>query len=63
LNRAVINKDIHPHQIIHSYTTHLLNNGSPIPIEVIQSLMGHEKNEAIRIYAQLSYHKIMHLFL
>lgn len=51
-NRAGINKEIHPHQLRHSYATHLLNNGAPI--EVIQSLMGHEKSETTRIYAQLS---------
>ncbi|MGE7926064.1 tyrosine-type recombinase/integrase [Viridibacillus arvi] len=51
-NRARINKEIHPHQLRHSYATHLLNNGAPI--EVIQSLMGHEKSETTRIYAQLS---------
>jgi integrase/recombinase XerD len=51
-NRAEINKEIHPHQLRHSYATHLLNNGAPI--EVIQSLMGHEKSETTRIYAQLS---------
>ncbi|GAA0336621.1 tyrosine-type recombinase/integrase [Bacillus carboniphilus] len=51
-NRAGINKEIHPHQLRHSYATHLLNNGAPL--EVIQSLMGHEKSETTRIYAQLS---------
>ncbi|PUB10585.1 site-specific tyrosine recombinase/integron integrase [Paenisporosarcina sp. OV554] len=51
-NRAGINKEIHPHQLRHSYATHLLNNGAPI--EVIQSLLGHEKSETTRIYAQLS---------
>ena len=51
-NRAEINKEIHPHQLRHSYATHLMNNGAPI--EVIQSLMGHEKSETTRIYAQLS---------
>jgi integrase/recombinase XerD len=50
--RAGINKVIHPHQLRHSYATHLLNNGAPI--EVIQSLMGHEKSETTRIYAELS---------
>ncbi|ALC91628.1 integrase [Bacillus sp. FJAT-18017] len=50
--RAGINKEIHPHQLRHSYATHLLNNGAPI--EVIQSLLGHEKSETTRIYAQLS---------
>ncbi|MFJ8243881.1 tyrosine-type recombinase/integrase [Peribacillus asahii] len=50
--RAGINKEIHPHQPRHSYATHLLNNGAPL--EVIQSLMGHEKSETTRIYAELS---------
>lgn len=51
-SRAGINKNIHPHQLRHSYATHLLNNGAPI--DVIQSLLGHEKSETTRIYAQLS---------
>lgn len=51
-NRAGINKEIHPHQLRHSYATHMLNNGAPL--EVIQSLLGHEKSETTRIYAQLS---------
>ena len=50
--RSDINKEIYPHQLRHSYATHLLNNGAPI--EVIQSLMGHEKSETTRIYAELS---------
>ncbi len=51
-NRAGINKTIYPHQLRHSYATHLLNNGAPM--DVIQSLLGHEKSETTRIYAQLS---------
>ena len=51
-SRAGMNKEIHPHQLRHSYATHLLNNGAPI--DVIQSLLGHEKSETTRIYAQLS---------
>ncbi|WP_308417941.1 tyrosine-type recombinase/integrase [Halalkalibacter okhensis] len=42
-SRAGINKTIHPHQLRNSYATHLLNNGPPI--DVIQSLLGHEKTE------------------
>ncbi|WP_404346460.1 site-specific tyrosine recombinase/integron integrase [Sutcliffiella horikoshii] len=49
---AGINKNIHPHQLRHSYATHMINNGAPL--EVIQSLLGHEKSETTRIYAQLS---------
>lgn len=49
-SRAAINKEIHLHQLRRSYATHLLNNGTPI--DVIQSLLGHEKSETTRIYAQ-----------
>lgn len=51
-NRAGIKKSIHPHQLRHSYATHMINNGAPI--DVIQSLLGHEKSETTKIYAQLS---------
>ncbi|MCZ8534693.1 tyrosine-type recombinase/integrase [Psychrobacillus psychrodurans] len=57
-NRAEINKEIHPHQLRHSYATHLLNNGAPL--EVIQSFMGHEKKTFTffnyHAYASLSEH-------
>ncbi|WOV84052.1 tyrosine-type recombinase/integrase [Sporosarcina jeotgali] len=51
-NRADIKKTIHPHQLRHSYATHMIDTGAPL--EVIQSLLGHEKSETTRIYAQLS---------
>src|SRR5690625_695058 len=51
-SRAGINKTIHPHQLRHSYATHMVDNGAPR--EVIQSLLGHEKSETTRIYAHLS---------
>jgi integrase/recombinase XerD len=51
-NRAEMNKVIHPHQLRHSYATHLLNNGAPL--DIIQSLLGHQKSETTKIYAQLS---------
>lgn len=58
-NRAGIKKSIHPHQLRHSYATHMINNGAPI--EVIQSLLGHEKSETTKIYAQFS-GKLRHEF-
>jgi site-specific recombinase XerD len=45
--RAGINKSIHPHQLRHSYATHMMNNGAPL--DVIQSLLGHEKSETTRV--------------
>lgn len=51
-SRAGIKKIIHPHQLRHSYATHMVDNGAPL--EVIQSLLGHEKSETTRIYAHLS---------
>ncbi|RKL64712.1 integrase [Salipaludibacillus neizhouensis] len=57
--RAGINKNIHPHQLRHSYATHMMNNGAPL--EIIQSLLGHEKSETTRVYAQLS-GKLRHQF-
>lgn len=50
--RAGIRKEIHPHQLRHSYATHMVNNGAPL--EVVQSLLGHEKSETTKIYAHLS---------
>ncbi|GGI18049.1 tyrosine-type recombinase/integrase [Gottfriedia solisilvae] len=50
--RSEFNKEISPHQLRHSYATHLMDNGAPL--EVIQSLLGHEKSETTRIYAELS---------
>ena len=51
-NRAGKKKSIHPHQLQHSYATHMINNGAPI--DVIQSLLGQEKSETTKRYAQLS---------
>ncbi len=50
--RAELDKVIYPHQLRHSYATHMINNGASL--EVIQSLMGHEKSETTKLYAQLS---------
>ncbi|MBB6450229.1 site-specific recombinase XerD [Geomicrobium halophilum] len=51
-NRVGIRKSIYPHQLRHSYATHMVDNGAPL--EMIQSLLGHEKSEKTRIYAHLS---------
>lgn len=50
--RAGIGVTVYPHKLRHSYATHLLNNGAPM--EGIQTLLGHQKLETTRLYADLS---------
>ncbi|MCK9327820.1 MAG: tyrosine-type recombinase/integrase [Bacteroidales bacterium] len=50
--RAGIQTNVYPHKLRHSYATHLLDNG--MPLEGIQSMLGHSKLETTRLYAQLS---------
>lgn len=50
-NRAKIETNIYPHKLRHSYAMHLLDNGAPM--ELIQELLGHQKLDTTRIYAQL----------
>ena len=51
-SQAGLEVNVYPHKLRHSYATHLLNNGAPM--EVIQSLLGHEKMETTQLYAHLS---------
>lgn len=57
-DRAGINKSIYPHLFRHSFATHNLNSGMPMPI--IQHLMGHESPATTQIYAELSEENIRH---
>lgn len=50
--RANLQASVYPHRLRHSYACHLLNNGAPL--ELIQTLLGHEKLETTRLYAALS---------
>jgi integrase/recombinase XerD len=50
--RAGMADRVYPHRLRHSFATHLLNNGCPL--EVIQSLLGHEKLDTTRLYASLA---------
>jgi integrase/recombinase XerD len=51
-------KNIYPHLLRHTYGTHKLNAGMPLP--VLQRLMGHESPATTQIYAQLSDENIKH---
>lgn len=56
--RAKIDKSIYPHLFRHSFATHKLNSGMPLP--VIQHLMGHENPSTTQVYAELSEENVMH---
>ncbi|HDK7138915.1 TPA: tyrosine-type recombinase/integrase [Clostridium botulinum] len=56
--RTGLEKSIHPHLFRHSYATHNLNSGMPMPI--LQQLMGHESPATTQIYAELSQENIKH---
>ncbi len=48
-------EEIHPHTLRHSYATHLQNNG--VPLNVIQSMLGHERIETTSIYTHMGLDK------
>ena len=50
--RSGIDVNVYPHRLRHSYATHLLNNGAPM--EAIQQLLGHSKQETTQVYAQMT---------
>jgi integrase/recombinase XerD len=56
--RAGIDKPIFPHLLRHSFATHNINAGMPLP--VLQHIMGHDNPSTTQIYAELSEENIMH---
>ncbi|QGG53945.1 tyrosine-type recombinase/integrase [Lysinibacillus pakistanensis] len=47
------NQHIHPNQLRHSYAKHMIHNSAPI--DVIQSLLGHEKSETTKRKAKIGF--------
>jgi site-specific recombinase XerD len=56
VKKAIINKNITPHSIRHSFATHLLQEGAGI--KEIQELLGHENISTTQIYSHLNIKKL-----
>jgi len=56
VKKSIINKNITPHSIRHSFATHLLQEGAGI--KEIQELLGHENISTTQIYSHLNIKKL-----
>lgn len=50
--QAKIQKNVHPHVLMHTFATLTLNNGADIT--AVQALLGHSDPATTQIYAQIS---------
>ena len=57
-DRAKMDKSVFPHLMRHSYGTHSINAGMPLP--VLQELMGHSNSATTMVYAKLSRDSVKH---
>ena len=56
--RAEFDKSVYPHLFRHSFATHSINAGMPLP--VLQHIMGHETPATTQIYAALNEENVRH---
>jgi len=56
--RAKFDKSVYPHIMRHSFGTHSINAGMPLP--VLQELMGHSNSATTMVYAKMSRDSIKH---
>jgi integrase/recombinase XerC len=61
LAHAKIPHTLTPHKIRHSYATHLLHHGAPLP--VLQALLGHSSLAATQVYTHLDIQQLRNIHL
>ena len=55
--KAGINKNVHPHTLRHSFSTHLIEEGCDITS--VQSLLGHSSAETTMVYVHMASPRII----